>query len=43
MAAAIETFTLDDFISLFNYEGPKTPKIYSSELISFASQAPLSA
>lgn len=43
MTAAIETFTLDDFISLFIYEGPSTPKIYSSELVSLADEALVAA
>lgn len=36
MTAAIETFTLDDYISLFIYDGPSSPEIYASELVSVA-------
>ena len=34
MTAAVETFTLEDYISLFFYDGPTSPEIVSSELVS---------
>lgn len=36
MTAAIETFTLEDYVSLFIYDGPAAPEIYASDLVSLA-------
>ncbi|EEB63259.1 hypothetical protein CORAM0001_0499 [Corynebacterium amycolatum SK46] len=36
MTAALESFTLDDYVSLFIYDGPTSPEIYASELVSLA-------